>query len=121
MTTKKCPCGKGDMHLKTREKKTCINGVDLNVESQAYVCPCCGIEAGTISHASQAQKVISDAYRMKTGLLTGSEIRRLRLEKGLDQKQLADLMGVCADSIQKWENGLIQDHVIDRSLRTILC
>lgn len=120
MTTKKCPCGNGDMHLTTREKKTCFNGVDLNVESQAYVCPRCGIEAGSIAHASEAQRCISEAYRRKTGLLTGEDIRRLRMEKGLDYQQLADLMGVCADSIRKWEGGLIQDHVIDKSLRRIL-
>lgn len=121
MSTKKCPCGKGDMALRTREKKTCLNGVDVNVESQAYVCPHCGIEAGTVAHASEAQRRISEAYRKETGLLTGEDIHRLRMEKGLDQKQLADLLGVCADSIRKWEGGLIQDHVIDRSLRRILC
>ena len=120
MSTKKCPCGNGDMKLTTRDKKTCVNGVDLNVESEVYVCPHCGIEAGTIAHASQAQRRISEAYRQKTGLLTGDEIRCLRMGKGLDQKQLADLLGVNSDMIRKWEEGLIQDHLTDRSLRRIL-
>jgi putative zinc finger/helix-turn-helix YgiT family protein len=121
MTTKKCPCGKGDMHLTTRQKKACVHGVDVNVESEAYVCPRCGIEAGTVIQASHAQRAVSDAYRKKQGLLTGEEIQKLRKERGLDRQQLADLMDVCAESIRKWEEGLIQDHVIDRSLRKILC
>ena len=121
MSTKKCPCGKGEMHIQTREKNTCVNGVDLCVESQAYVCPCCGIEVGSVGQASAAQRAISDAYRKKTGLLTGDEIRTLRLGKGLNQSQLADLLGVCAESVKKWEAGLVQDHVIDKSLRHILC
>lgn len=95
--------------------------MDLNVESEAYVCACCGIEAGTVVQASQTQRAISDAYRSKAGLLTGADIRRLRMDKGLDHKQLADLLGLCADSVRKWEEGLIQDHVIDRSLRKVLC
>ena len=120
MSTKKCPCGNGDMALTTRDKKTCLNGVDLNVESHAYVCPHCGTEAGTIAQASEAQRRISEAYRKKTGLLTGEEIRLLRMGKGLDQNQLADLLGVDADMVRKWEAGLIQDHVTDRSLRRVL-
>lgn len=120
MTTKKCPCGKGEMHLSTREKKARFNGEDLNVESEAYVCAHCGIEAGTAAQASVCQRAVSEAYRRKVGLLTGDDIRRLRQEKGLSPKQLADLMNVDEDSIRKWEEGLVQDHVADRALRNIL-
>ncbi|GAB6096138.1 hypothetical protein JCM14469_23910 [Desulfatiferula olefinivorans] len=120
MTTKKCPCGKGEMHLCTREKKARFNGEDVNVASEAYVCAHCGIEAGTAVQASVCQRAVSEAYRRKVGLLTGDEIRRLRLEKRLSPKQLADLLNVAEDSVRKWEEGLVQDHVTDRALRTIL-
>lgn len=121
MAAKKCPCGKGDMHLTIREKKACINGVDVNVESRAYVCPRCGIEAGTVVESSMAQRAVSDAYRKKQGLLTGCEIIELRKKRGLEREQLAALMDVCEDSVRKWEEGLIQDHAIDRLLRKLLC
>jgi putative zinc finger/helix-turn-helix YgiT family protein len=120
MTKKKCPCGKGEMNLTTREKKTCCNGVDVHVTSGAYVCPCCGIEVGTVVQASEAQKTIADEYRKKTGLLTGDDIKKFRSAKGLSQKQLADLMDVCETSVQKWESGLVQDFTIDKRLRKIL-
>ena len=120
MTTKKCPCGKGEMNLTIREKKACFNGVDVQVESEAYVCPCCGIEVGTVVQASASQRNISDEYRKKTGLLSGEEIKKLRTERGLSCQQLADLMNVCADSVMRWENGLVQDFIMDKLLRKIL-
>lgn len=120
MTTKKCPCGKGVMNLTSRDKRACFNGVDVDVTSDAYVCPCCGIEVGTVVQASAAQKAIADAYRRKTGLLTGDEIRSLRTEKGLSSKQLADLMNVCEASVQKWESCIVQDFQMDRLLRRVL-
>lgn len=120
MTTKKCPCGKGEMNLTTREKKTCCNGVDVHVMSSAYVCPCCGIEVGSVVQASEAQKTIADEYRKKTGMLTGDDIKKFRMGRGLSLKQLADLMDVCETSVQKWENGLVQDFIMDKRLRKIL-
>ena len=38
---------------------------------------------------------------------TGSEIRRIRLEKGLTQKQLGDLCGMADSAIRKYESGKI--------------
>lgn len=35
----------------------------------------------------------------------GSKIKRLRLDKGITQKQMADLMGVSQTAIALWENG----------------
>ncbi len=120
MSTKKCPCGKGDMNLTTRMKSACCNGVDVHVESSAYVCPCCGIEVGTVFQASETQKAIAEEYRKKTGLLTGCDIESLRKKRALTRKQLADLMNVCEDSVRKWEEGLVQDFTMDKRLRKIL-
>ena len=36
----------------------------------------------------------------------GAEIRRLRKEKGLTQKELADLLYLSPKTISKWETGL---------------
>lgn len=120
MSTRKCPCGKGIMNLSVVEKKAACMGVDVDVKSEAYICPCCGIEIGTVKQASSSQKAIADAYRKKTGLLTGEEINTLRKEKGLSIKQLADLLDVCTGSIEKWEGCIVQDFHKDRLLRKIL-
>ncbi len=36
---------------------------------------------------------------------TGSLISRLRREKGLTQKEVADKLGICAKTVSKWETG----------------
>lgn len=41
----------------------------------------------------------------------GEQIRRARIEKGLTQKQLADLLGVKNNSISDWEKGKSKPHV----------
>lgn len=39
---------------------------------------------------------------------TGELIRSLRKEKKLTQEQVADLLGVSAPAVNKWENGVSQ-------------
>ena len=41
----------------------------------------------------------------------GEQIRRARIEKGLTQKQLADLLGVKNNSISDWEKGKSKPHI----------
>ena len=37
---------------------------------------------------------------------TGTLLRRLRLERGWTQRQAAELLGVSAQAVSKWERGL---------------
>ena len=46
-----CPKGHGSMGLKTIKKKITFKGVDLEFETEAYVCSVCGLEAGTVATA----------------------------------------------------------------------
>lgn len=39
---------------------------------------------------------------------TGGMIRALRLDKGLTQKQLGELIGVSGKAVSKWETGVSQ-------------
>ena len=58
-----CPKGHGNMELKKMEKATTFRGVDVSFQTEAYVCPQCGLEAGTVQSAGDAQRAIADAYR----------------------------------------------------------
>lgn len=120
MSTKKCPCGNGLMDLKTREKKTLFKGMNLTIESEAYVCPCCGIEAGTVCQGSALQIAISEAYREKKELLTGARIKELRECAGFSREQLGNMLGVCSDTVKGWESGLVQTRDTDTALRNFL-
>lgn len=37
--------------------------------------------------------------------MTGAQLRELRRERGITQKQLADEFGVSESAVNKWENG----------------
>jgi len=115
-----CPKGHGTMDQKEITKETTFRGVDIHYKANVFVCPECGLEAGTIKTAGAVQKEIADAYRIKAGLLTGKKIKSLRTSRGLTQQQLAELMNVGVASIKRWETGLIQSKAMDLALRVHL-
>lgn len=115
-----CPKGHGPMEQKKLKKEKTFKGVDIQYLADGYVCPTCGLEAGTIESAAAVQRAIADAYRSKTGLLTSREIKDLREDKGLTQQQLADVMNVGGASIKRWETGMVQSKSMDRALRITL-
>jgi putative zinc finger/helix-turn-helix YgiT family protein len=117
MKTLNCPKGHGPMELKNLNKQKTFKGVDIEYMAEAFVCPECGLEAGTMQSAGNVQRAIADAYRTKTGLLTGPEIRSLREAKGLTQQQLAEVMNIGIASIKRWETGMIQSKSMDHALR----
>ena len=64
------------MEQRTIRKTTTLSGVDITLDVEAYVCPKCGLEAGTAQSAGAIQRAIADAYRKNMGLPQGSEIRK---------------------------------------------
>ena len=105
------------MELKKLHKEKTFKGVNINYMAEAFVCPVCGLEAGTVQTAGGVQRAISDAYREKLGLLTSREIKCLREANGFTQQQLADAMNVGIASIKRWETGMIQSKSMDHALR----
>ena len=85
--------------------------------ADVFVCAQCGLEAGSVQSAGDVQRAIADAYRTKAGLLTGQEIRSLREDRGLTQRQLAEVMNIGIASIKRWETGMIQTKSMDHALR----
>ena len=117
MNALNCPKGHGPMAQKKMKKQKTFRGVDIEYCADAFICPECGLEAGTAQSAGDVQRAIADAYRKKAGLLTGQEIRSLRETKELTQQQLADVMNVGIASIKRWETGMIQTKSMDHALR----
>ena len=104
---------------RTHEKMK-FRGVDIDVPVEQYLCPVCGIKAGTIEQTSAIQKAISNAYRKATHLLTGEDITEGRKKLNLTQAALAKRMNVGIASIKRWEGGLIQSKSMDQALRMAL-
>lgn len=117
MTTNACPKGHGPMTLQTKSQSTTFRGVELDVTVREHICVQCGFTASDVAGAGDVQRQMAEAYRQKTGLLTGAEIRRLRLARGLTQAELAGLIGVGVASIKRWEKANIQSESMDKLLR----
>ncbi len=117
MKTLSCPRGHGGIVRKTIKKALTFKGVDIEVDADAYVCPVCGIEAGTMQTAGALQLAIADAYRARKGMLTSEEIRSLRKSRRLTQQQLAEIMNIGIASIKRWETGTVQSASMDHALR----
>ncbi len=112
-----CPKGHGAMEHKEIERTFPFKGMDIAVMEEAFVCPECGLAAGTVESAGKIQQAIAEAYRKKTGLLSGGEIKTLRQKKGMTQQALAAVMNVGIASIKRWETGAIQSRSMDQALR----
>jgi len=104
---------------KVKEKIT-FRGSTLMVPVEQYVCPECGIKAGTVKQTAEVQKAMADAYRKTVGLLTGNEIVEGRKKLNLTQDALAKRMNVGIASIKRWEGIAIQSKSMDTALRTAL-
>ncbi len=117
MKTLNCPKGHGPMALKTVNKAMTFKGVDIAVEADAFICPECGLEAGTLKTTGALQLAVADAYRAKKRLLTSTELKALRKSRNLTQRRLADMMNIGIASIKRWETGTVQSASMDRALR----
>lgn len=65
---------------------------------------------------SLAQK---DAYRKQVGLLTSTEIKRIRDKYGISQKEFSDVLGWSQATIIRYENHQVQDRAHDDILRKL--
>ncbi len=113
-----CPNGHGEMTLKKLVKDKIFRGEKINYQIETYICEECGISIGTMEQTAAAQNAIADAYREKTGLLTGEEIKKKRAERNWSQKELAKEAGVGIASIKRWENGIIQTKPMNQALKS---
>ena len=120
MQEMECPNCSIPMEYRTLYKQKTFKGVDIQYQTQAYVCPECGFEAGTIESAGNTQRAIADAYREKVGLLTSYEIKNMRENKGMTQQELADAMNIGVASVKRWETCMIQSKSMDYYLRLLL-
>jgi putative zinc finger/helix-turn-helix YgiT family protein len=93
------------------------DGRKYTVTIPDLVVPQCA-NCGTIVLDEEANRQISAAFRREAGLLSPEEIRQHRVNLGLTQQALADLLGVAVSTLSRWETGAqIQQRSLDRFLR----
>lgn len=93
------------------------DGRKYRVEIAALSVPKCS-NCGTISIDVEADKQIDAAFREVAGLLKPEQIRAGREELGLNQQEFADVLGIAASTLSRWENGVqVQQRSLDRFVR----
>jgi putative zinc finger/helix-turn-helix YgiT family protein len=81
-----------------------------------WVCPECGESVVDEAFGDPVERAM-DAYREQSGLLTSSEIRRIRDQWGLSQVAFATLLGMSPATINRYEQGSLQQEKEDELLR----
>ena len=76
-------------------------------------CRKCGEQVFT----SAEDERIRDTLRAHVGLLTSQQIHAHRIQLGLSQQELAELLGTAKETICRWETGAIQSRAMDNLLR----
>ncbi|MFA7133316.1 MAG: type II TA system antitoxin MqsA family protein [Bacteroidales bacterium] len=110
-----------DIVFATSVEKRAATIRDKKFEYDCIVAKCkeCGEEVypAFIDKTNEIAKY--DKYKSIAGLLTSQEIIDLRKKLGLTQVDFAKKLGCGEKTIARYENGSIQDKVIDQSMRKI--
>lgn len=119
-----CPlCDK--MHEIEERKRTTsitIKGEEVFYEERFYFCANADEDENEFETAAMTNENLlnaRNAYRVKMGLLTSTEIVALRESYGLSQVDLAKLLGWGEATISRYESKAIQDEAYDTMLRLI--
>lgn len=116
-----CPtCGTMMKHRLGTLRRT-INGEPVRVpRSPHLLCPKCGEAVLTYDEAIFVHGQALAIYRSRYGLLSGDEIRAIRLRHRLTQAQLARLLRLGANTLSRWEaDRFVQTAAMDLLLRMV--
>lgn len=92
------------------------SAVELTAHIPVEVCVECG--AGSLGH--EAEVLLHEAVCAHHGVLTPAEVRAIRKRHSLSRSAFANVSGLGAATLHRWENGLlIQNRANDRYLRLL--
>ena len=101
------------------ETEHIVSGVKVIAPSFHLVCKKCGAWLSSNEIERENDICIYDAYKKKAGLLTASEIKEIRVKRGMSQRQLARFLDIGEKDITRYENGSVQTRSIDNMIRLV--
>jgi HTH-type transcriptional regulator/antitoxin MqsA len=117
-----CPlCGGGKLEEKVVEEHFTYKAHTLVVPDYHILeCPACGEALVVKESARRAEKLLRDFGRGVDGLLTATDIKRIRRKLHLTQEQMAQVLGGGLKGFARYENGqVIQSRAMDNLLRIL--
>lgn len=115
-----CPiCGDEKLHEVKKFVTRSSNGHEKRVPYHVSICSNCECETLTEKQALFNKRAMTDFYREADGLLTGSEIKQIRISLGLTQEDASKLFGGGKTAFTKYEKGdVTQSVAMDKLIRT---
>lgn len=122
MEGQKCPiCGAGSSEKKVGTESFEYKGKTIKIPHYIiYECSDCGEAVVDTVTLKESGKMLKDFQREVDGLLTGQQIKSIRMKLGLTQEELADIVGGGLKSIARYEAGQVcQSKGMDNLLRIL--
>lgn len=94
-----------------------VRGEVINVEVEFYQCQECGEEFENSKTVIDPYAIAYREYRARKDMLQPEDIRQLRVERGLTQKEFSDLLGIGIATLNRYENGALQSEAHDRVIK----
>lgn len=94
-----------------------IKGQQITSDVSIKVCAICGQELSGDGLIDEELKIFRDKYRESNGLLTSAQIKKIRSQMKLTQREFAVLLGMGEKTITRYELGQIQEVAMDNLMR----
>jgi len=117
-----CPvCGAGELKKKVSAQHFEYKGESITISNYVtYMCNECGESIIDNVSVKESGKKLKNFQREVDGLLTGQQIKAIRIKLGLTQEQLADIVGGGLKSLARYESGQVcQSKGMDNLLRIL--
>jgi len=122
MKAQKCPvCGTGELKKKVGAQDFEYKGESITIPNYVtYKCNECGESIVDDESLKESGKKLKNFQREVDGLLTGQQIKAIRMKLNLTQEQLADIVGGGLKSLARYESGQVcQSKGMDNLLRIL--
>lgn len=114
-----CPiCGEGYLHEHIEQEEVEYNGHKSMTPLYYSECDACGCEQADATQTRNNKRAMIAFKKTVDGLLTGEELKALRIHLGINQNQAAAIFGGGPVAFSKYENDdVMQSEAMDRLLR----
>jgi HTH-type transcriptional regulator/antitoxin MqsA len=114
-----CPiCEEGNLEAKTGTNEVEYKAQHSNISMHFSECDCCGSEQASPAELRTNKRLMNEFKKQVDGLLTGTELKGIRLSLGLTQADAAKIFGGGPVAFSKYEaDDVAQSEAMDKLLR----
>lgn len=114
-----CPiCEEGNLEAKVGTNEVEYKGQHSTISMHFSECDCCGSEQASSAELRTNKRLMNEFKKQVDGLLTGTELKGIRLALGLTQADAAKIFGGGPVAFSKYEaDDVAQSEAMDKLLR----